>query len=331
MAKVDKYKELTYKEYLTTFNKSEVVKILDLFRIEYKKNQKKKTYIDLVLNNTDKIVNDTLNIFQRDEFHNIKLLVKKKGRITIRINHLLLSFLENLKKNNLIREETPKSYVMPKELLEIYKKKLKNKGPVEKCKNNTEEYALIMGFIDAYGAIEFNKFYDSYSKKYKLAKDKTLERIKFIADFYNEFRLYESKDKIYLASTVIKNLKTCNTLVKKKGEYAVYTNEELISIYNFSYMNKYKSYKKLLKFIKRNYYVEKSNFKVINNYILIPFLTNYQEEKENALKLLSILIDKHFEFNNQKHKNRFTGLIEKVALDYPSWELKGYSQRGKLC
>ena len=145
----------------------------------------------------------------------------------------------------------------------------------------------------------------------------------------NEFKLIETKDKLYIASVVIKNIKTCNQILKNKKEYAVYTNEELISIHDFSFMNKYRSYKKLIKFIKRNYYVEKNNFKIVNNYVFIPFITQYQMNKDTGLKVLSTLIDQHFEFNNEKHKKKFIDLIEKMALDYPAWELKGHNRRGE--
>lgn len=328
MAKKDIQKTLAYKDYLLELNKSDVTKILDTFQIDYKKNQKKEVYVEKVLDNVDKIVSDTLDIFQMDEYHNIKLLVKKNGKITIRINYLLGAFLENLERNKLIKEIKPKTYIMPKELVNGYKRKLKNKTTSVKIKETTYEYALIKGFVNTYGVIDFNRFYDVYSKKYKLQKDQTLERISFMSAFYEEIRLYESNNKKYLSHYAIKNLKACNAFIKKKGDYAVYTIEELISIYDFSFLNKCKSYKAVVKFIKRNYNVEKSNFKIINNYILSPFLTSYQQNREDAMKLLSDLIDKHFEFKNQKHKNKFMDLIEKVTEDYPSWSLKGYTQRG---
>jgi hypothetical protein len=77
-------------------------------------------------------------------------------------------------------------------------------------------------------------FYEIYSSEYQLESHKVSERLKLMSSFYNEFKLIENKDKLYIASNVIKNLKMCNQLIKSKGEYAVYTPEELISIHNFS-------------------------------------------------------------------------------------------------
>ena len=125
-------------------------------------------------------------------------------------------------------------------------------------------------------------------------------------------------------------MKECKEFTKKDIDYAVYTAEELMSIHDFSFMTGCKSYKKLIKFINRNYYVEKGSFKIVNKYVFIPYLTNYQLNKEKALELLSGLIDDYFEFNNKKHKNKFMSLVENLALDYPSWNLKGHSEREKI-
>lgn len=331
MKKQDGNKLITYKEYLGTLNKSDLTNILNMFHIEYKKNAKKQIYQDLILDNINNIVNFTLDLFQLDEFHNIKLLVKKKGKITIRVNHLLLDFMRNLERHHLIKA-SDKTFYLPKELLDAYKSKLKNKKPVEKVKANTKEYNLILGFLDAYGVIDYNMFYEEYSKIYKLTKEDALNRIKNLANFYGEFKIFEDQKKksIYIASAIIKNLKQCKSILNKKSNYAIYTNEELISIHDFTFMSKYKSYKKLIKFINRNYYVEKGSMKIINKYVLIPFLTNYQLDKEGSKEILSSLIDTYFEFNNNKHKNKFMALVENLTLDYPSWDLKGHSEREKV-
>ena len=298
-----------------------------MFHIEYKKSANKNSLEVLIIENIDQIVENTMDMFQADEFYNIKLFVKKKGKLTIRVNHLLLHFLKNLVKHKLAFTNDNKTFYLPKELYESYKSKLKGKKASEKVKENSDEYNLILGFIDAYGVIEYNKFYDSYSKIYKVPKDDTLKRIKDLSKFYGEFNIFEDKKKVYIASNIINSLKECKELLKNKGDYAVYTNEELMSIHDFSYMTSYKSYKKLMKFINRNYYLEKGSFKIVNKYVLIPFLTNYQLNKEVAKEILSSLIDVYFEFNNKKHKEKFMELIEDLTLDYPSWNLKGYSER----
>ena len=326
MSKEDS-KKLSYQEYLNKLNKSEITSVLEVFQLPYKKNLKKQIYIDQIIENLSKIVDKTFDIFQQDEYSNIKLLVKKKGKITIRINYLLQAFLENLKRNHLIIELSPKNYYMPNELLTIYRNKIKNKTPGIKAKINTKEYALILGHIEAYGVIDFSFFYKNYAKQYKLLEDQALERLKFLSAFYDDFHIFTDKKKTYIANKKLKSIRECNKILNQKGEYAIYTNEELMNIHDFTYMNQYKSYKKLIKFIKKNYNVEKRNFKIINNFVLNPFITSYQLNKEAGIKELSSLIDLYFEFNNQKHKNKFIDLIEKITVDYPAWELKGGTRK----
>ncbi|MBE6155989.1 MAG: hypothetical protein E7164_04460 [Firmicutes bacterium] len=320
-------KVTSYKDYLESVNKNEIIKMLETFHIDYNKNAKKQELIQNVMDNVNAIVTFTLNLFQIDEYHNIRLFVKKKGKLVIKVNYLLRNFITNLERHHLVIKKDEKTFFLPKELLDIYKKELKKKRLLDKIKATTDEYKLILGFVDAYGIIDFNKFHEGYAKLYKLPKEKALIRIKDIANFYDEFKVYEDKNKIYIANEQIDSLKKGKSLLKKIGTFAVYTNEELISIYDFTYMMKFKSYKKLMKFINRNYYVEKGNFKIINKYVLKPYLTMYQLNPDGAKEVLSSLIDMYFEFNNEKHKDKFIGLVEKLALDYPSWDTKGCSEK----
>lgn len=328
MAKQDKNKTLIYKDYLEKLNKNEILNILDMYRIEYKKNCKKQVYVELVLENINLIVKHTLDLFQIDEFYNIKLFVKKKGKIVIRVNHLLLDFMRNMEKNKLVISDN-KTFYLPKELLDSYKTKIDNKKIMAKIKENTLEYKLILGYVDVYGAIEFDKFYENYKEDYNFSNEDALSRLKNLANFYGDIRLYEDnkKKKVYLASNSIKSLNECKSIINKKSDYATFTNKQLMDIHDFTYMAKFKSYKKLIKFINRNYYIEKGSLKIINKYVLIPYLTSYQKNKDAAREIVSSLIDTYFEFNNKKHKVKFIALVENLALDYPSWNLKGHSER----
>ena len=327
MNKQGSNKIISYQEYLKSLNKNDLIYVLNLYHIPYKRNQKKQIYEELILENVDNIAKKTLHLFQMDEFYNLKFIIKKKGKLTVKFNHLLLAFLQNLVRNHLLIAVSDNTFQMPTEILLALKKEIKNKNVNKVIQKNTEEYNLIQGFIDAYGVIDFEWFYNEYSKIYKLSKEDTLERLNDLATFYLEFNLFNDKKKNYLASKIITSLKEAKKYVNKSGEYAIYTNEELINIHTFKYMESFKSYKKLKKFINRNYDVNKGSFKIINKYVLIPFMTNRQCDIEKAKEILSMLIDKYFEFNKQKNKNKLIDLIEKVAMDYPCWNLKGHRER----
>ena len=318
---------LTYKKYLESLDKKSINKIIDLYQLDCKKNCKKEKCINVIMENIHNIAKYTLTLFQQDELINLKLLIKKKGHLTVRINYLLQAFLDNLTKRYLIIKKSDNEYYIPDELLVAYKIKLKSKKIEKLIKKNTEEYNLILGFIDSYGVVEFDYFYYNYSKIYKLNKEDTLKRLNDLATFFEEFKIYKEKDKHYLASNTIKTLKECKEYAKRLGNYAVYTNEELCNIHTLKFIEKNKAYKKLVKFITHNYNISKGSMKIVNKFIITPFFTENQKNPEGAEKILSALIDRFFEYNNDKHKNKFIELIKDNAKDFPRWTHKGSIER----
>lgn len=317
----------TYKEYLDTLTKEELNSILSFYNIKFKKNIKKESLIDLIMDNLNNIVNKSTEVFQDDELANIKLVIKKKGLVEVRLNYLLYDFLETLTRNHLIIKKDTKLFYMPKEILSLFNKKVNNKNVLEHIKNNTEEYKLLMGFIDAYGVVDFDLLYSNYSKEYKLKKDAAVSRISFLSDYYKEFKIFKDKNKLYVASNIINNLKECKIYIKKKENYKLYTNEELANIHTFKYMESYKSYKKLVKYIRANYEVSKNSTKIINKWVMIPYLAEYQLDKNTAKEKLVKLLEEYFEFKNDKQKNKFLNLAEDMAMDYPNWRCNGYSEK----
>lgn len=317
----------TYKEYLGTFKKEDINKILDFYGIDYRKNLSKEKCIDLIISSLDNMINKSLDIFQNDELANLKYIVKKNGYIELRVNYLLSDFLNTLNRNYLAIKENDKTFIIPKDVLSIINKKINKKDVLDKIKENTSEYQLLLGFIDAYGVIDFEQFYNSYAKLYKLHHDDALERIKFYSEYFSEFKVYKEKTKYYLTSNNINNLKECKKYINKKENYKIYTNEELKDIHTFKYMEDFRSYKKLIKYIRTNYDINKNNIKVVNKWVLIPYLQEYQLDKNVAKDKLLELVDKYFEINTEKQKQKFATLAEGMAMDYPSWRLNGYSEK----
>lgn len=322
--------QIEYKEYLEKLNKNQITCIMDKFNLSYQKNNKKDKLIETILDNLENVVDNALDIFQEDEYININYVIKRKGCVVVTINKLLTKFLNNLVDNNLMIIEDEEEYIMPSEIYNLFKDKLKKKSVINRIKSNTREYNLILGHIDTYGIIDFDYFYNNYAKDYKLTNEETLTRIKKISLFYKEFHIIEDKKKVYIVNNLIKNIKEAKEYLKNKN-YATYTNEELINIHNFKFMKKVRSYKKLVRFIESHYDVEKGSFKIINKFVLIPYLEQNQLNGDKSKELISNLADKYFEFSKEKYKVKFISLIENLALDYPSWSLRGYSERNKIC
>ena len=116
---------------------------------------------------------------------------------------------------------------------------------------------------------------------------------------------------------MFKSIKDGAHLINTKVNLAVYTLEEYVAINNFTILSNKKSYKKLVKFIDRNYHIAKGSLKVVNKFLLYPFFKEYQLDKENAYLVLASLIDKYFEFGTSRQKDKFMNLIMNVALEYP--------------
>lgn len=322
-----KEKILKYNELLLELKKSDVESILINFDINYKKNTSKENLIETVVNNVESIVDSTLDIFQEDELANIKLIIKKKGNIHVTVNHYFKKFLNNFERLHLLKKINQNDFLMPKELLNIYTKKIKNKSVINKIKRNTEEYALIMGFIETYGFRTIKDLYEIYKNKYEINYNDFQKRIIYIGKFYNEYKTYSEKNDYYISSLNINGIAKGKKYLNKKNKYKEYTCEDLININNFSKFSKVKSYKKLSKYILRNYYVEKGNFKIINRFILCPYFIEKQVDKNKSQKLLEELIGKYFEIKDEKNKKKFIELIDDFFLDYPSWSLHGFSER----
>ena len=327
----NKYEKLTYEQYLNTLNKKDLTIILNKYHLEVKKVSTKENMVAKILENVNSIVDYTIDLFQKDECINIKYIIKKKGVLKVRINSLLLNFLQNMHRNFLLIKVDEYNYYMPNEIMASYKRILKRKNINEIIKKNTVEYELFLGYVETYGIVDYKDFYNNYAKDYKLSVDAALERTQNFADFFNEFMIITKEKSTYLMNINLDFPKALKKLNNKKIELAKYTNEEIINIHRLDFLKKCKSYRKLLKFVKRNYEVKNENSKIFNKRILIPYFTARQIDKNMADVMLSALIDKYFEFNNVKFKNKFIKLIYDVSLDYPRWDLKGNLERNIVC
>lgn len=116
----------TYSEYITSLTKDELINMVTLYNLDCS-GKNKEDYIQVILDNQNAIVEHALDLFQTDEYYNLKYLINKNGQVTVQINNLLLAFLKVMVKNKLIIEKDNNTFVMPNDLLAIFTNKLKNK------------------------------------------------------------------------------------------------------------------------------------------------------------------------------------------------------------
>ena len=324
-----KYNKLgSYEDYLSKLTKKELTSILDSVEIEYNSKVKACELVSLIINELDDIVSKTLNYFTLIEYRNLKIVLKKKGHIKLRTNVSLMQFCQMLTSRHLMLKIDDRTYMLFKEVYKEFKSKAFQKKTLKKCQKNTNEFYLLLGAILGYGAISLKDFYAIYNEKYEISENDLKDYILSLKKYSNAFITYEEKKDFYIASKKIKNIKECKKYANEK-ERKVYSFNDLVSIYTLKYLQKYKSYRKLKNFITSSYYVEKDNFHIVTQKIIVPFIEEYQIDKNSANKLLDTLIDEYFEFNSNKHKDKLIVLINEAVKDYPRWNLKGYSEREK--
>ena len=208
---------------------------------------------------------------------------------------------------------------------------LKDKQILKNVKQNTKEYNLLLGIINTYGVLTFEKFYTIYSKSFEYKETELYDKLLILQKFYLEFNILNDKNNKYICNNYFEKLKDVKKYIKKKAEYKEFTQKELVNIYNFKYMCKFKPYKKLLSFVKKNYYLNEKDIKVFHKYVIIPYLNDIQIGCTGAEENLSINIDKYFEYKNEKHKGKFMELIKEIINYYPMWKYYGFSQMEVKC
>ena len=321
-----KTKRIKYIDYINEFSKSDITDILDTFSIKYKSNLKKEDLEDLLMSSLEQIVLKIIDLTRKEEYSYLKLIIKKKGIIKIRHNKLLLNYCKFMSDKKIFKEVELNEFIVPMEILNIFKQKIKLKKSIEKIKSNTVESNIIKGFIDAYGVVEYDFFYIQYSKKYKDPLENAINRVKEYSKFYNEYSIIDDK---YIASNLIKNAKDASKYLKSNETYAIYSPSELIEIHNFTYLSKKRSYKKMINYITKLYAVNKEGVKLINKYILNPYNEYYQYDKSKSNDIILSLLDDFFEPYKDKYRDKLVEYINDFMDTCPSWLLKGNIRKDK--
>ncbi|MEG0794754.1 MAG: hypothetical protein RSG95_03050, partial [Bacilli bacterium] len=128
-----------------------------------------------------------------------------------------------------------------------------------------------------------------------------------------------------IISTKLNNKKRINKYLKS-NVIKNFTKYELINLGNTTYHHGMKSYKKLIKTLKRNYVFKNHDILFVDNKIIIPYLYNSLNDEETARVNLEITISNYFEFNNEKLKELMLTKIIEIKKNFPLWEYRGFSR-----
>lgn len=300
-----------YSEYIGKLKKNELVEVVNYFHKLCVINnyevasaitkEKKKNIVDYLVDMHDKYIEFLIGSLDLKDWKEVKRIVKKTS--ILGVDNLLVEYLT--KRRVLFDGE------LAMETLTILRKLLKNKKIATKVKKNNRLYKIADGMILAYGVIDKDTFKNVIKE----------ENIDLIEIYYKKEYVIDNKK---IVSTKLSNKKKINSYLenKKVKEFSV---NEFYQLGCNKYHYKIKSYKKLIRILKKNYIFKNHDIIFVDDMIITPYLYKSLAEEELAYKELEKAISEYFEFNDSKLKNVLLENITKIRKEFPVWEHRGFS------
>ena len=247
----------------------------------------------------------------KEDFEAIKSILKNNNNEVLNQYKNLINYLKSLK---IVYQSD--NLQIPKEILEVIKKLIKDKEVANYIKENDYLYKLSEGIIIAYGVIDLNDFKKIIKHEYIID----------LLDFY-----YKKDFDItceMLLSKKLTNKKRINKYYKDK-DYQQFSLKDFLALGNNSYHHSIKAYKKFIKMLKNNYVFKKRDLDFVDINVVIPYLYNSLNEEEIASKNLEDTVISLFEFKGEKLKQKMLQEIKLIRKDFPLWEYRGHTKNEK--
>lgn len=312
--------EISYEEYLKSLKKDELNSIVANYNklcsiYGFKKLENKKLKKDALVNEILECLNDYLKgvimSLDKDDFEAIKSILKNNNNEVLNQYKNLINYLKSLK---IVYQSD--NLQIPKEILEVIKKLIKDKEVVNYIKENDYLYKLSEGIIIAYGVIDLNDFKEIIKHEYIID----------LLDFYYK-KDFDITDEMLL-SKKLTNKKRINKYYKDK-DYQQFSLKDFLALGNNSYHHSIKAYKKFIKMLKNNYVFKKRDLDFVDINVVIPYLYNSLNEEEIASKNLEDTVISLFEFKGEKLKQKMLQEIKLIRKDFPLWEYRGHTKNDK--
>lgn len=312
--------EISYEEYLKSLKKDELNSIVVNYNklcsiYGFKKLENKKLKKEALVNEILECLNDYLKgiimSLDKDDFEAIKSILKNNNNEVLNQYKNLINYLKSLK---IVYQSD--NLQIPKEILEVIKKLIKDKEVGNYIKENDYLYKLSEGIIIAYGVIDLNDFKEIIKHEYIID----------LLDFY-----YKKDFDItceMLLSKKLTNKKRINKYYKDK-DYQQFSLKDFLALGNNSYHHSIKAYKKFIKMLKNNYVFKKRDLDFVDINVVIPYLYNSLNEEEIASKNLEDTVISLFEFKGEKLKQKMLQEIKLIRKDFPLWEYRGHTKNEK--
>ena len=300
------------KDYLEKLSKKELIEIINSFHVLSDLNneqrsttitgEKKDILVDYLKDYYPKYIKYIIKLLDKDDYNSLIKMIKKSS--IIGIDNEFLKYLNN--KYILFNNE------MDKDTYNNIKIIIKKKRYKKIVLDNTKYYNLAKGIIIAYGVIDINKFKEIINNDYY---NKAIEL------YYKKEYVIDNK-KVY--SNKLTNKRRINKYLKNT-DIKEFKQKEFIDLGNNKYHHSIKSYKKLIRILKRKYIFKNYDIMFLDNFIITPYLYSSLNEEKQVSDDLNKVIDKYFEFNNTNLKRVIIKNISEVKNEFPLWEKRGKS------
>ncbi|MFD1335007.1 YecA family protein [Oceanobacillus iheyensis] len=264
---------------------------------------------EVTLTYLNKPIIDLFNDFQRNN-----------GVIPVRVKTEELLFLQVLGLIFIKEVDDDEIAIMPRELLQVYDKMQSNELQKTAIRN-TKWHKLTEGMLYYYGVMQQEILIAQVEKftNEKIDSFEFLHVMKIAETMYQSFEIQVDK-RIYIDFRVDDpDFILVEQSKRKQIPYYPFTEQELLQSSEDGFIPLTQGFKKLRKYILRNFDIEESDvLDILDNVIVI---SNMDQKPTAPLQYLNEV----FEFNSEKQLQEFIPLVMNATNDVRLWMLKGHT------
>lgn len=264
---------------------------------------------EVTLTYLNKPIIDLFNDFQRNN-----------GVIPVRVKTEELLFLQVLGLIFIKEVDDDEIAIMPRELLQVYDK-IQSNELQKTAIRNTKWHKLTEGMLYYYGVMQQEILIAQVEKftNEKIDSFEFLHVMKIAETMYQSFEIQVDK-RIYIDFRVDDpDFILVEQSKRKQIPYYPFTEQELLQSSEDGFIPLTQGFKKLRKYILRNFDIEESDvLDILDNVIVI---SNMDQKPTAPLQYLNEV----FEFNSEKQLQEFIPLVMNATNDVRLWMLKGHT------
>lgn len=330
----------TLEQYLKSFQNDDLTRMCvfktfmsgnleDIIKIHDLAHKSKKTILNFIELSFHEVWGSILRIVSKEMFDFYKELVASNGILEISFSSKKLSLLQIMIMKNfaLTKVEYNQSkeiikFFIPEEFKREIEKGIKDTNILEENNRNNAIYDMVIGLLEAYGVMDFEKMYERIEKEYLISYSDfdQIMGAKALIDEIIQIHYVDANLKL-ISSIEFDEEEALELFKKQKGTYKKFTKKEIESLQNGTYVKKLKSYKNFIHYLKENF-EDFSNNEIIDSLLIMDYITIAQTDVKEAKENFLCNVEDFFEVD-QKEKEEMLTFIQAIFDEYPKWKKRG--------